>query len=127
MRVIFRGMAVQQFVFDYPEKVEKMVLVNSIAKMHFSPARKLIMSLSRAIPFGFFIKTNIQRVFKKGFPKEKLREFIGFSQNVPKHVVMSCYDAMGRWDVLGRLGSIKVKTLIIHVYHDAWGKEPPIR
>jgi len=31
---------------------------------------------------------------------------------------MSCFDAMGEWDVIERLGSIKAKTLIIHGYYD---------
>lgn len=112
------GMSVQQFVLDYPEKVDKLILVNTLAKMQFSTGRKIIMSLSKVVPFSLFVQTNIQRAFKKGFPKEKLRGFVQNSRKVPKHVVMSCYDAMGQWDILDRIGSVQVKTLIIHGYHD---------
>ncbi|MCL5935258.1 MAG: alpha/beta hydrolase [Firmicutes bacterium] len=112
------GMAVQQFTLDYPEKVEKLILVNSIGKMKFSLGRRLMMSGSKSVPFKLFVQTNIQRAFKKGFPKDKLKEFVRLSQGTPRYVVMSCFDAMGEWDVLERLGSIKVKTLIIHGLYD---------
>jgi len=67
------GMAVQQFTLEYPEKVEKLILVNSIGKMKFSPGRKLMLFASKAVPYKLFVQTNIQRAFKKGFAKEKLK------------------------------------------------------
>ncbi|HOO72650.1 MAG TPA: alpha/beta hydrolase [Spirochaetota bacterium] len=112
------GMTILNFALKYPEKVEKLILVDTIGKFIFSLGRKIIFLISDYTPFEFFVKTNIVRAFKKGFPKKRLEEFIALSQNTPQQVVMSFFRAMGKWNVLKKLKSITAPCLIIHGYYD---------
>lgn len=112
------GMTVQQFTLDHPEKVERIILVDSISQMIFSKSRAMIACVSKLVPFNMFVKTNIVRAFKKDFPRETLKTFIAMSAATPKHVVMSCFDAMSAFNVIDKLPQIKAKTLIIHGLYD---------
>ena len=106
------------FALEYPEKVERLIIVNSVQKMLYSPGRKLLISLSRLLPFHLFVRLNIMRGFQKGYPKAELNKQILASQRVPRHVVMSCFRGMCRWDVSERLSSLAVKTFIVHGRYD---------
>ncbi len=112
------GMISKQFALNYPEMVEQLIIVASVSRMLFSPGRKLLVALSRLVPFRLFVRLNITRAFRRGFPKEELEKHIANSQRVSRHVVMSCYDAMCQWDVSERLPSLSVKTLVIHSKYD---------
>ncbi|WP_327399204.1 alpha/beta fold hydrolase [Streptomyces sp. NBC_01288] len=112
------GMIAQTLVLDHPERVERMVLVDSISRMTYSRARGLLLAVSTLLPFKLFVAVNIQRAFAPGYPKEKIREYIDASAATPREVVMTCYGAMRAFDVLDRVGEIGAPTLILHGYHD---------
>lgn len=112
------GMTVQLFTLQHPERVDRLILVNTIGRMSYSFSRAILPYAARLMPFSFFVRLNILRGFSKEFPKDTLEEFIALSQRTPKHVVMSCFDAMFEFDVLDRLKEIKAKTLIIHSEQD---------
>ncbi|MEV0477297.1 alpha/beta fold hydrolase [Streptomyces prunicolor] len=112
------GMIAQTLVLDHPERVERVVLVDSISRMTYSWARGLLLAVSTLLPFKLFVAVNIQRAFAPGYPKEKIREYIDASAATPREVVMTCYGAMRAFDVLDRVGRINAPTLIVHGYHD---------
>ncbi|MEV5528543.1 alpha/beta fold hydrolase [Streptomyces prunicolor] len=112
------GMIAQTLVLDHPERVERVVLVDSISRMTYSWARGLLLAVSMLLPFKLFVAVNIQRAFAPGYPKEKIREYIDASAGTPREVVMTCYGAMRAFDVLDRVGRISAPTLIVHGYHD---------
>ncbi|WP_329348201.1 alpha/beta fold hydrolase [Streptomyces sp. NBC_01261] len=112
------GMIAQTLVLDHPERVERMVLVDSISRMTYSWARGLLLAVSTLLPFKLFVAVNIQRAFAPGYPKEKIREYVDASAATPREVVMTCYGAMRAFDVLDRVGGISAPTLIAHGYHD---------
>jgi pimeloyl-ACP methyl ester carboxylesterase len=112
------GMIAQTLVLDHPERVERMVLVDSISRMTYSWARGLLLAVSTLLPFKLFVAVNIQRAFAPGYPKEKIREYVDASAATPREVVMTCYGAMRAFDVLDRVGRISAPTLIVHGYHD---------
>jgi len=112
------GMIAQTLALAHPERVERMVLVDSISRMTYSRARGLLLAVSTLLPFKLFVAVNIQRAFAPGFPKEKIREYIDASATTPREVVMTCYGAMRTFDVLGRVGGITAPTLVVHGYHD---------
>ncbi|WOX14709.1 alpha/beta fold hydrolase [Streptomyces sp. N50] len=112
------GMIAQTLVLDHPERVERMVLVDSISRMTYSRSRGLLLAVSTLLPFKLFVAVNIQRAFAPGYPKEKIREYIDASAATPREVVMTCYGAMRAFDVLDRVGGISAPTLIVHGYHD---------
>lgn len=112
------GMIAQTLALTHPERVERMVLVSSISRMTYSRGRGLLMAASTLVPFKLFVATNIQRAFAPGYPREEIRSYIRSSADTPREVVMTLYGAMRAFDVLDRVGEIRVPTLLVHGYHD---------
>ncbi|WP_371673536.1 alpha/beta hydrolase [Streptomyces sp. NBC_00289] len=112
------GMIAQTIALSHPERVERMVLVNSIGRMAFSRGRGLLMAVSTLVPFKLFVATNIQRAFAPGYPREEIRAYVQASASLPQEVVMTLYGAMRAFDVLDRVGEIHTPTLLVHGYHD---------
>ncbi|GAA2483202.1 alpha/beta fold hydrolase [Streptomyces longisporus] len=112
------GMIAQTITLDHPERVERLVLVGSIARMTYSRGRGLLMAASTLVPYKLFVATNIQRAFAPGYPREEVRAHIKASAATPREVVMTLYGAMRAFDVLDRVGEIRVPTLLIHGYYD---------
>ncbi|MCL6731832.1 alpha/beta fold hydrolase [Streptomyces neyagawaensis] len=112
------GMISQTITLAHPDRVERLVLVNSISRMTYSRGRGLLMAASTRVPFKLFVAANIQRAFAPGYPREEIREYIRASSATPREVVMTLYGAMRAFDVLDRLGEIRVPTLLVHGYHD---------
>jgi 3-oxoadipate enol-lactonase len=112
------GMISQTVALSHPERVERMVLVNSIARMTYSRGRGLLMGLSTLVPFKLFVAANIQRAFAPGHPRDEIRAYVRASADTPREVVMTLYGAMRAFDVLDRVGEIQAPTLMIHGYHD---------
>ncbi|GAB2933890.1 alpha/beta fold hydrolase [Streptomyces heilongjiangensis] len=112
------GMISQTIALAHPGRVERLVLVNSIGRMTYSRGRGLLMAVSTKVPFKLFVAANIQRAFAPGHPREEIREYIRASSATPREVVMTLYGAMRAFDVLDRLGEIRIPTLLVHGYHD---------
>lgn len=112
------GMIAQTLALDHPERIERMVLVNSISRMVYNRGRGLLMAASTLLPFRVFVTVNIQRAFGPGYPRAEVREYARASATTPREVVMTCYDAMRAFDVLDRVGEIRTPTLLLHGYHD---------
>ena len=108
------GMTVLQFVLDYPDKVEKLILVDTIAKFKYSFGRGILLSISNILPFESFLTMQIKRAFRKNWNKEEVEEAVELSLENPKYVVYKFYSAMKKFDVLDEISNIKVPTLIIH-------------
>jgi pimeloyl-ACP methyl ester carboxylesterase len=112
------GMIAQTLALAHPERVERLVLVDSIGRMAYSRGRALLMAVSTLVPFKLFVAANIQRAFAPGYPREEIREYVRASADTPREVVMTLYGAMRAFDVLDRVGEIRVPTLMVHGYHD---------
>jgi pimeloyl-ACP methyl ester carboxylesterase len=112
------GMIAQTIALSRPERVERLVLVGTVARMAYSRGRALLMAASTRVPFRLFVAANIQRAFAPGYPREQIRAHIRASAAVPREVVMTLYGAMRAFDVLDRAGEIRMPTLIVHGYHD---------
>jgi len=112
------GMISQTIALAHPERVERMVLVNSIGRMTYNRGRGLLMAASTLVPFKLFVAANIQRAFAPGYPREEIREYVKASADTPREVVMTLYGAMRSFDVLDRVGEIRTPTLLVHGYYD---------
>ncbi|MER5714085.1 alpha/beta fold hydrolase [Streptomyces sp. NPDC002132] len=112
------GMISQTIALAHPERVERMVLVNSIGRMVYSRGRGLLMAVSTLVPFKLFVAANIQRAFAPGYPRDEIRSYVKSSADTPREVVMTLYGAMRSFDLLDRAGEISTPTLMIHGYHD---------
>ncbi|MFI8236845.1 alpha/beta fold hydrolase [Streptomyces sp. NPDC085866] len=112
------GMISQTIALSHAERVERMVLVNSIGRMTYNRGRGLLMAASTLVPYKLFVATNIQRAFAPGYPREEVREYIRSSADTPREVVMTLYGAMRAFDLLDRAGEIATPTLMVHGFHD---------
>jgi 3-oxoadipate enol-lactonase len=112
------GMIAQKLALAHPDRVERVVLVDSLGRMVYNRGRGLVMSVSKRLPYNLFVAANIVRAFKPGFPREEVRGYVAASQATPRHVVMSCFDAMRGFDVLERAGEIQAPVLLVHGLYD---------
>ncbi|MFI1398552.1 alpha/beta fold hydrolase [Streptomyces sp. NPDC020681] len=111
------GMIAQTITLAHPERVERMVLVNSIGKMAYNRGRVWLMAASRLVPFKLFVAANTRRAFAPGYPRDEVRGHIR-AADTPREVVMTLYGAMRAFDVLDRVTEIRTPTLMVHGYHD---------
>lgn len=86
--------------------------------MMYSRGRRVLILLSRLLPFRVFVAVNIRRAFKPGFPASEIARYIAQAQSTPRKVVMGCFAAMRRFDVLDRVGELKLPMLILHGFYD---------
>jgi pimeloyl-ACP methyl ester carboxylesterase len=98
--------------------VERLVVVDSLSRMMYSRSRKLLILLSRLLPFRMFVAVNIRRAFKPGFPSTEVARYVAQAQSTPRPVVMGCFAAMRRFDVLDRAGELRLPMLIVHGFYD---------
>jgi pimeloyl-ACP methyl ester carboxylesterase len=103
---------------EHPRRVERLVVVDSVSRMMYSRGRRVLILLSRLLPFRMFVAVNIRRAFKPGFPPAEIARYITQAQSTPRQVVMGCFAAMRRFDVLDRAGELKLPMLILHGFHD---------
>ena len=84
----------------------------------YSRGRRVLILLSRLLPFKSFVAVNIRRAFKPGFPPSEIAHYIAQAQATPRKVVMGRFAGMRRFDVLDRAGELKLPMLILHGFYD---------
>jgi 3-oxoadipate enol-lactonase len=65
-----------------------------------------------------FVAVNIRRAFKPGFPPAEVARYVAQAQSTPRQVVMGCFAAMRSFDILDRVGELKLPMLILHGLYD---------
>ena len=111
------GMISLRFTLDHQKKVEKLVLIETIAKSAFSLRRRLLFLISQfafSISYESFMKYYLSRMYRKNYPKIILEKTLEKVLNNPKYVVTSCYSAIKKFNVSHELTSIVTPTYIIH-------------
>ncbi|MCK5625348.1 alpha/beta hydrolase [Candidatus Bathyarchaeota archaeon] len=111
------GMITLQFTLDHQEKVEKLILIDTVAKAVFSIRRKMLFIFSQiafSVAYESFMRYYLTRIYRKNYPKVILEKTLEKVLKNPKYVVKSCYSAVKRFNVSQELANITVPTCIIH-------------
>jgi 3-oxoadipate enol-lactonase len=111
------GMINLQFTLDHQEKIERLILIETIAKSAFSLRRKLVFLISQiafSISYNSFMRYYLTRMYRKKYPKVILEKTFEKVLKNPKYVVRSCYSSIKKFNVSQELNKITVPTYIIH-------------
>ena len=93
------GMIALKFALDHQEMVEKLVLISTTATKLSFVIRMLMPIYARII------------ILRKKFPE---------TLAAPRHVIISMFSAVRKFDIKSELFKIQVPTLIIHGSNDKW-------
>ncbi len=106
------GMTAMVFALDHPEKVSRLVLVGTTAKMSFS-MRVQIWIMMHIFPYKSFARGVIDAKYNK--PSEQvIKEAMDRALRTPKHAAYECsLEFTKNYDIRDRVSKIKVPTLII--------------
>lgn len=110
------GMINLRFTLDHQEKVEKLILIDTVAKSAFSIRRKMLFIISQmalSISYEAFMRYYLTRIYRKNYPKVILEKTLEKVLKNPKYVVKSCYSSVRRFNVSQELASITAPTCII--------------
>ena len=99
---------------EHPRRVQRLVVVDSVSRMMYSRGRRVLIRLSRLLPFRMFVAVNIRRAFKRGFPCH--RRLIAPAIDGSRLAWGAC--VRRRFDVLDRAGELKLPMLILHGFYD---------
>jgi 3-oxoadipate enol-lactonase len=112
------GVIAQRFVLDYPQRVQKLVLVSTFSALRPSNFSQLVYFLRRvAVTFTLGPKQQAEAVARRVFPapgQEALREMAAaqFASADPR-AYRAAMRSLGLFDSHKRLKEIKVPTLVI--------------
>ncbi len=106
------GMTTMVFALDHPDKVSKLVLVGTTAKMSFS-MRAQIWIMMNIFPYRSFAQGAIDTKYYE--PSEQvIKEAMDRALRTPKYAAYECYlEFTKNYDIRDRVSKIKVPTLII--------------
>lgn len=106
------GMASMLFALNNPNKISRLVLVDTTAKMSFS-ARLFIWLMFNIFPYKTFIDGSINNLYYK--PSEQVKkQALEIGLKVPKNIAAKYLSEFSKeFDIRDRLSEIKLPTLII--------------
>lgn len=117
------GAQALQLALDYPQRVNRLVLVNTFARLR--PNRLggwLYFALRFALVHTLGLESQGKAVVKRIFPRpeqEELRqELLTEILQADPHGYRAAMRALGRFNVVGRLGEIRAPTLVITSEND---------
>jgi len=117
------GAAAQQMVLDCPERIQKLILVNTVSSFRPDHWRKVLELYMRRVVVRLLGMEKMAGVIaKKLFPREdqeSLRDVVRerYSDNSTA-VYMAVLKTLPRWSVKEQLSSITSPTLVIAAEHD---------
>lgn len=107
------GMAAILFALKHPDKLSKLVLVGTTAKMTLPVSTKLFGIISYVLPYERLLRTMCKYRFYQP-SRQMLEEEIVRARKVDRHVANECWKELSKnYDVRDRVSGIKVPTLII--------------
>lgn len=113
------GMIALKFALDHQEMVERLILIDTAAKVSFG--RKLLLSISKFlmnISYESFVRRYISITLRKSYSQSELEKAQEKVLKTPKYVAKSCFAAIKDFDVTSELASIQVPTFIVHGSED---------
>jgi len=109
----FGGVVTQVFALDYPEYVEKLVLISTAPHFEISEKNRLQMFFLALVIQSVFARVHVRDVCERSDPRWAKEKFIREASWADRKSVHARTRIVSRMDLRGRIGGIRAPTLLV--------------
>lgn len=126
------GAVALQFALEHPQRVQRLVIANSVPSFQPQSARHYLEFAYRWMVMGLLGPARLARIgAHRMFPEphqaaERARSIARGSRNT-RAAYLGALAALGRWSVISRLGELQMPVLVVASEHDYFGHAETVK
>ncbi|NGY03505.1 alpha/beta fold hydrolase [Solimonas terrae] len=126
------GAIVQQLSLDHPQRVQRLVVANSMPMFRPQTRRHVAEFAYRWLVMGLLGPARLSRIgAQRMYPREdqaaEREKSAARGAHTSRYAYLAALAGLGRWSVLERLGEMRLPVLILAAEHDYYTREETVR
>lgn len=119
----FGGVVAQTFAIEYPERLEKLILISTAPKFELTKKDRYLLPVFPLMPQALFARDHVKEVCEPGDPRWAKELFIRNASWADHASVAARARIVSRVDLTARVKDIKAPTLLVVGADDTWTGE----